>query len=100
MHSGFSIGPIYIHFYGILIMLGVLAAAWLSDSRSQTQGRGPGNRVGLCGLAAGGRDLRRPHLAYADPPASMQQGPPNVLPHPSSGCPGDLEGGVWVFLGP
>jgi len=30
MPSGFSIGPLYIHFYGILIMLGALAAAWVA----------------------------------------------------------------------
>jgi len=30
MVEGFQLGPIYIHFYGILIMLGVLAAVWLS----------------------------------------------------------------------
>jgi len=30
MIDGFNIGPIRIHFYGILIMLGVLAAAWLA----------------------------------------------------------------------
>ena len=26
MPSGFNIGPIFIHFYGIIIMLGVIAA--------------------------------------------------------------------------
>lgn len=31
MIDGFNIGPIRIHFYGILIMLGALAAAWLAD---------------------------------------------------------------------
>jgi prolipoprotein diacylglyceryl transferase len=30
MIDGFAIGPLYIHFYGILVMLGALAAAWLS----------------------------------------------------------------------
>lgn len=30
MPNGFNIGPIYIHFYGIIIMLGTLAAAWLA----------------------------------------------------------------------
>jgi len=30
MPEGFQLGPIYIHFYGVLIMLGVLAATWLS----------------------------------------------------------------------
>jgi len=30
MIDGFAVGPFYIHFYGILVMLGALAAAWLS----------------------------------------------------------------------
>ncbi|MDR3574051.1 MAG: prolipoprotein diacylglyceryl transferase [Anaerolineaceae bacterium] len=30
MIDGFAIGPLYIHFYGILVMLGALVAAWLS----------------------------------------------------------------------
>ena len=35
MIDGFYIGPIRIHFYGILIMLGVLAAAWLADKEAR-----------------------------------------------------------------
>lgn len=31
MPNGFNIGPIFIHFYGIIIMLGTLAAAWLAS---------------------------------------------------------------------
>ncbi len=35
MIDGFNIGPIRIHFYGILIMLGALAAAWLADREAR-----------------------------------------------------------------
>ena len=39
--SGFSIGPLFIHFYGILIMLGALAAAWLSTVEAKRRGQDP-----------------------------------------------------------
>jgi phosphatidylglycerol---prolipoprotein diacylglyceryl transferase len=39
MPDGFAIGPIYIHFYGVLIMVGVLAAAWLCDKEAKRRGQ-------------------------------------------------------------
>ena len=41
MPQGFQLGPIYIHFYGILIMLGALAAAYLSTREAQRRGIDP-----------------------------------------------------------
>jgi len=41
MPSGFSIGPLYIHFYGILIMLGALAAAWLATKEARRRNVDP-----------------------------------------------------------
>jgi len=38
MREGFYIGPLFIHYYGILIMLGVLAAAWLTDRQAKKRG--------------------------------------------------------------
>lgn len=38
MPTGFSIGPLYVHFYGVIIMLGALAAAFLSDWNARRQG--------------------------------------------------------------
>ncbi len=38
MPSGFPIGPLYIHFYGIIIMLGALAGAWLSSREAERRG--------------------------------------------------------------
>lgn len=35
---GFPIGPLYIRYYGIIIMLGVLAAAWISDLEARRRG--------------------------------------------------------------
>lgn len=33
--DGFNIGPLRIHFYGVLIMIGVLAAAWMSEREAK-----------------------------------------------------------------
>src|SRR5512133_937354 len=41
MPSGFQIGPIFVHFYGILIMLGALAAAWLATVEARRRGINP-----------------------------------------------------------
>lgn len=38
MPSSFWIGPLEIHFYGIIIMLGVLAAAWLATKEAKRRG--------------------------------------------------------------
>jgi prolipoprotein diacylglyceryltransferase len=35
MPSGFYIGPLYIRFYGILIMLGAIAAAFLAEHEAR-----------------------------------------------------------------
>ncbi len=41
MPNGFSIGPLFIHFYGVLIMLGALAAAWMAMREAQRRGENP-----------------------------------------------------------
>jgi phosphatidylglycerol:prolipoprotein diacylglycerol transferase len=38
MSQGFSIGPLFIHWYGILIMVGALGAAWLTDWQARRRG--------------------------------------------------------------
>jgi phosphatidylglycerol:prolipoprotein diacylglycerol transferase len=38
MREGFSIGPLVIHYYGVLISLGILVAAWLSIKLAKRQG--------------------------------------------------------------
>lgn len=38
MREGFWIGPLFVHYYGILIMLGALAAAWLADREARRRG--------------------------------------------------------------
>ncbi len=41
MIDGFAIGPLYIHFYGILVMLGALVAAWLSSVEAKRRKQDP-----------------------------------------------------------
>jgi len=41
MPNGFWLGPLYIRFYGIIIMLGVLAAAWLASKEAKRRGLDP-----------------------------------------------------------
>lgn len=36
--EGFHIGPLFVHFYGVIIMLGALAAAWLTAWRAKKAG--------------------------------------------------------------
>lgn len=41
MPTGFQLGPLPIRFYGIIIMLGVLAAAWLASKEAKRRGLDP-----------------------------------------------------------
>jgi len=41
MTPGFEIGPFYIRFYGMIIMIGALAAAWLSTREARRRGANP-----------------------------------------------------------
>jgi phosphatidylglycerol---prolipoprotein diacylglyceryl transferase len=41
MPEGFQIGPLTIHFYGIIIMLGALAAAYMAARQAKRDGRNP-----------------------------------------------------------
>lgn len=38
MSTGFQIGPIFIHYYGIILMTGAVAAAWLADWSARRRG--------------------------------------------------------------
>ncbi|MFO8035458.1 MAG: prolipoprotein diacylglyceryl transferase [Anaerolineales bacterium] len=41
MPSGFQVGPFFIHFYGVIAMVGVLAATWLSIREAKRWGEDP-----------------------------------------------------------
>jgi phosphatidylglycerol:prolipoprotein diacylglycerol transferase len=106
INPGFSIGPIYIHFYGILIMLGVLAAAWLSLIESKRKGEDP-EIVWDCVawlLVGGILGARIWHILT--PPASMNITTLYYLTHPLDaiaiwkgglGIPGAVIGGVLAL---
>lgn len=41
MREGFYIGPLFIHFYGVIIMFGALMAAWLASREAKRRGFNP-----------------------------------------------------------
>ncbi len=41
MPQGFAIGPLYVHYYGVIIMLGALLAAWLATRLAVKYGQNP-----------------------------------------------------------
>lgn len=112
MPEGFSIGPVFIYFYGILIMLGVLAAAFLSARLAPRFGQDP-ERVWdmLTWLLIGGIIGARLWHVFTPTPSNMAQGltPGFYLTHPLDlinlrkgglGIPGAVIGGVlalWVY---
>jgi prolipoprotein diacylglyceryl transferase len=53
--DGFHIGPLFLHFYGLCIAIGVLAAFWLANRRWVQAGGKPGEleRAGIWAVAAG-----------------------------------------------
>jgi phosphatidylglycerol:prolipoprotein diacylglycerol transferase len=109
MRDGFSIGPVYIHFYGILIMLGVLAAAWLSDREARRKGEDP-EVVWDCvaWLLVGGIIGARLWHILTPPPSMQAQGITTMwyLTHPLDalaiwkgglGIPGAVMGGALAL---
>ncbi|MDX9865112.1 MAG: prolipoprotein diacylglyceryl transferase [Anaerolineaceae bacterium] len=38
MPTGFQIGPLFVHYYGLIIMIGALAGAWLADRLASKRG--------------------------------------------------------------
>lgn len=39
--DGFSIGPLYVHFYGIIVMLGAFAGGLLASREAKRRGHNP-----------------------------------------------------------
>ena len=68
---GFDIGPLTIRYYGIIVMLGVLAGAFLADRLARRRGQDPGVVWdGLIWILVGGLvGARLWHVLT--PPASM-----------------------------
>jgi phosphatidylglycerol---prolipoprotein diacylglyceryl transferase len=110
MIDGFNIGPIRIHFYGILIMLGALAAAWLADLEAKRRNL---NREvvwdSLAWLLIGGIIGARIWHILTPPPSMVAQGITTMfyLTHPLDalavwngglGIPGAVIGGAIALL--
>ncbi len=110
MPSGFSIGPITIHFYGLIIMVGVLAAAWLSEREAKRLGQDT-SLAGdmLIWVLIGGIIGARLWHILTPPPSMVAQGITTgyYLTHPLDaiaiwrgglGIPGAVAGGILAMF--
>ena len=112
MREGIQIGPLVIHYYGVIIMVGALFAAWLSTVEAKRRGEDPEIIWDVLPwlLIAGIIGARIWHILT--PPASMvEQGITTkyYLSHPLDmlaiwrgglGIPGGVMGGVlalWIY---
>jgi phosphatidylglycerol---prolipoprotein diacylglyceryl transferase len=110
MPQGFQLGPIYIHFYGILIMLGALAAAYLSTREAKRRGIDPEYVWDMLSwLLIGGILGARIWHILTPPPSMVAQGLTTgwYLSHPLDaiaiwkgglGIPGAVMGGALVLF--
>jgi phosphatidylglycerol:prolipoprotein diacylglycerol transferase len=75
MPTGFNIGPLPIRFYGIILMLGALAAAWLAEREAKRRGY-DGELVwdGLVWVLIGGIIGARLWHIFTPPPSMVAQG--------------------------
>lgn len=71
MPTGISIGPIFIHFYGVLIILGAMAATWLSSRRAKRYGQDPEMAWDILPWALIGGVIGARIWHILTPPASM-----------------------------
>ncbi len=109
MPTGFQIGPLTIRYYGIILMLGALAAAWLAEREARRRDQ-DGELVwdGLIWVLVGGIIGARLWHIFTPPPSMIAQGitPRFYLTHPLDalaiwhgglGIPGAVIGGVLAL---
>lgn len=75
MPQGFQIGPLYIRYYGIILMLGAMAGAWLTGREARR--RGQDSEVvwdGLVWVLIGGIVGARIWHILTPPPSMVEQG--------------------------
>lgn len=106
MIDGFAVGPLYIRFYGIILMLGALAGGWLASVEVKRRGRDPEMVWDLLVyLIIGGVIGARLWHILTPPPSSIAQGftTQYYLTHPLDamsiwkgglGIPGAIMGGL------
>ncbi len=106
MPDGFAIGPLYIRFYGILLMLGAVAGGWLATRELKRRGKDPEMVWDLLVyLIVGGVIGARLWHVFTPPPSSIAQGITTqyYLTHPLDileiwkgglGIPGTIIGGL------
>jgi phosphatidylglycerol:prolipoprotein diacylglycerol transferase len=106
MPMGFQLGPFYIRFYGIILMLGALAAAWLAEREARRRGH-DGELVwdALIWVLIGGIIGARIWHIFTPPPSMVELGKTTefYLTHPLDaiaiwkgglGIPGAVIGGL------
>jgi hypothetical protein len=62
MPLGFQIGPVFVRYYGIILMLGAVAAAWMATHPGSTRDHHkilPDSPTGRTGNLEGGTGYRR-----------------------------------------
>jgi phosphatidylglycerol:prolipoprotein diacylglycerol transferase len=109
MPTGFQIGPLYIHFYGIILMFGALMGAWLATVEARR--RGQDTEIvwdGLIWVLIGGILGSRIWHILTPPPSFVERGITTAfyLTHPLDaisiwkgglGIPGAIIGGVLAL---
>ena len=106
MVDGFALGPLYIRFYGIILMLGAVAGGWLASREVKRRGFDPEMVWDLLVyLIIGGVIGARLWHIFTPPPSSIEQGftTQYYLTHPLDalaiwkgglGIPGTIIGGL------
>jgi phosphatidylglycerol:prolipoprotein diacylglycerol transferase len=73
--EGFSIGPLFVRFYGIILMLGTLAGGWLASREYKRRGGDPDIVWDLMiWLIVGGVIGARLWFIFTPPPSAISQG--------------------------
>ena len=112
MPQGITIGPLTIHYYGLLIMLGALAATWMAARRATQYGQDPEKAWDILPYALIGGIIGARIWHILTPPDSMKElgiTTQYYLTHPLDalaiwqgglGIPGAVIGGliaVWIY---
>ena len=110
MIDGFALGPLHIRFYGIILMLGAVAGAWLATFEARRRDQDPEIVWDLLVyLIIGGVIGARLWHIFTPPPSSVEQGITTAfyLTHPLDalavwkgglGIPGAVIGGALALL--